>query len=469
MIILGYIINFGYIFLLIFGLGEVLRKRGGVEDSRKVIHMGLFAVWVFLDLFFRGTIHQILLPLAFLVLNSLSYKFKIYKSVEREDNNHFGTIYFAAAVSAIMIVSYFRESLYICTGAAVFCLTFGDGAAALAGQHIPSRRITESKTLAGFFGCFAASLISLLAFKLIWWQELTLWAVALLALTAAVTELVGKGLDNFTVTFSVFGLSRLLTGPDGAAAGLSLAAALAVFLVVFFSGAITLSGSLLSAGMVFCFSYWGGGPGLGLLLGTYFIIFAVSRLRKKLQPSAAKHDRRGFLQILINGGLGTAAILLFGLTGQKDWFLVSLTAIGGCFVDSLSSDVGVLSKKQPWDPIRRAMVEAGLSGGMTALGTGAAAAGAVVLGLFGWLIVGASFADAAMAAALILAQSLLDTVLGSTLQVKFRCPRCGRITEYRSHCQTNTVHASGLPWLTNNAVNLLTSAAITLIAVLIFV
>ena len=89
----------------------------------------LFMVWVFIDVFFANTIHQIIIPVSFLIINTLSYKYKIYKSVERENGNHYGTIYFAMAITIVMTVAYFKREMYLESGVAAFCLTLGDGAA----------------------------------------------------------------------------------------------------------------------------------------------------------------------------------------------------------------------------------------------------------------------------------------------------------------------------------------------------
>ena len=172
MILLGYAATVGYVLLLIFALGPVVQRRFGLETSRKVIHTMLFMVWVLIDIFFRGTIHQLVIPILFLVLNALSYRFHLYGSVEREEDNHPGTVYFAAAITVVMGLSLLDARLYLPGGAAAFCLTFGDGFAAMVGQRVPSRRLQGRKTRAGFAGCFAASAAALLIFSTLWWPQL---------------------------------------------------------------------------------------------------------------------------------------------------------------------------------------------------------------------------------------------------------------------------------------------------------
>jgi uncharacterized membrane protein len=60
---------------------------------------------------------------------------------------------------------------------------------------------------------------------------------------------------------------------------------------------------------------------------------------------------------------------------------------------------------------------------------------------------------------------LLDSLLGSALQGKFTCRRCGTKSERRRHaCGDRTERIGGLAWLTNDGVNLIvttTAAAVS--------
>lgn len=463
MIICGYIAILAYVFALIFLIGPWLVKAAGGETSRKVIHTMLFMVWGLIDIFFRDTVHQIIIPVIFLVLNSLSYKFKIYKSVEREENNHLGTIYFAIAITAVMTMAYFFPVLYYPSGAAAFCLTFGDGFAALIGYNFPSRKLRGGKTILGFLSCAAASALCLVVFKAIYWPQLTLPAILILAGTAAISELVGNGLDNFTVTFAAFALSHLLVNFGSSETYLGLGLAVAVFFVVYLSRSITYGGSLLSMVMVFCFTYFGGIPGITFLLGTYFSIFFIALIRIKLRPrkeSCEKHSR-DFWQILINGGLGTLFVVLYGLLREPWLLIVSMVSIGGNFIDSVSSDVGTLSRQQPYDVLRRAHVDRGLSGGVTWLGSLTALAFSALIGLYISAALTLPASVGIVTTALTYLQTLLDTVMGSALQVKYRCPVCGAVTEKKTHCGAVTVYHQGLRRINNNAVNALSSLLVT--------
>ena len=465
MILSGYLAVFAYIFFLIFGIGPVVQKRFSTEASRKVIHICLFFVWVLLDLFFRHTIHQIIIPICFLVLNALSYKFKIYKSVEREDGNHLGTVYFAIAVTIIMAAAFFRRELFPHTGIAVFCLTFGDGFAALIGHSTKSTPIYRGKSLAGMLGCGIATGLSLLLFRLVWMPELTLSRILLIALLCPVLELIPWGLDNFSITLPVLVISYFLN-VSAPAMEISLYIAVAVMLVVFLSGAIDYFGSLLAMLIVFSFSYLGGYRSLIFLLICYFSIFAVSKLRRKIRPGEKKHSR-GFAQILINGGFGTFFVIAGYFAGSKALSVTGLISIAGCFIDSVSSDVGTLSRKQPFDIFRWKYTQTGLSGGVSLLGTLASLAFTVltaVLILWAAALPGRCFLPVF---GLIFSQTLIDTCLGSLIQVKYRCAVCGCLTEKKNHCNQATEYHGGIRFVDNNMINLISAFLVCCLSLII--
>lgn len=461
MIFWGYITVFAYIFTLIFLLGPVINKLLGTEFSRKIVHVMLFLVWIFIDIFFRNTLHQIIIPVVFLILNSLSYKFKFYKSVERENENHLGTVYFAAAITVILTVSYFWEDFYYPSGIAVFCLTFGDGLAALVGYHTKTRKLRDHKSLGGTVACFLASAVAVFVFGLVYRLDISVWGVIAIALLTAILEMAENGLDNFTIVAGSFLLSYGLIQGNAAWLTAAVFAAGAVFFVVFLSKAISYAGTVLAMVLVFSFMYFGGLFALLYLLSLYFTIFALSLIKRKLLHLPKKEKGRNFWQILINGGLALAFMLAYGLQKEEKLLLVSLIAVGGCFIDSLSSDVGVLSAKAPYDPIKGKTVTRGMSGGVSVLGTGAALLGSVVIAMAIGIGMDLSVGQVVFVGAMVFAQTVVDTVLGSLLQAKYLCERCGAPTEKKEHCGVPARLTGGIPWINNNMVNVISSVIIT--------
>lgn len=214
MIIEGYIFAYAYLFGVIFLVGGVQKIfKFDVEISRKIIHFFIGFVWLILYKFHVNTWHFVIVPLSFVFINYLSYKFKIFKMFEREDEskNHFGTIYYAASITVMSVVSLFFENTLMPYGIAVFCLSFGDAAAALMGGYIKKGNVmlTKDKSLIGTLSGIVFSIVGIIVFMLIFPVNLAWWQVILLGVASGVFELAGNGLDNFTLPFGVLLIATL--------------------------------------------------------------------------------------------------------------------------------------------------------------------------------------------------------------------------------------------------------------------
>jgi len=72
-----------------------------------------------------------------------------------------------------------------------------------------------------------------------------------------------------------------------------------------------------------------------------------------------------------------------------------------------------------------------------------------------------------------IAGGFADSLLGATVQARYRCPACGAVGETRRHaCGVDAELVSGRSWMTNDTVNLaatLVGAAVAALPVLIAV
>lgn len=232
LILLGYLVSIAYVFFLIFAIGPLVKSKTNGETSRKVIHTMLMVVWILIDVFFKNSIHQIILPVIFIILNALSYKFKIYKSVERDEGNHLGTVYFAIAITIIMTVAYFFPQLYHATGIATVGLTIGDGFAALVGYNTKSKKILRSKSINGTIACMFATALASFVFCAYYGLELSIVSILVLSVLTGILELTEKGLDNFTVALGVFAFAGALMNMYSAELVIGVVFAILIFLVV---------------------------------------------------------------------------------------------------------------------------------------------------------------------------------------------------------------------------------------------
>lgn len=211
---IGYLVCYVYLFAVIFGVGFFKEKLGfSLETSRKIIHTLIVFTWVFLYYFFWPDWTIVIVPISFIIINALSYKFHLFKMIERDrgDDNHKGTIYFAVGITALMIFALLWPQTIMATGLATFALCFGDGPAAMFGSKANNKIIIrQGKTLQGTIACFIGVLIGLYVFSAILSYRLPFWVAILLSFATALLELVGKGLDNFSILFGVYIIASIM-------------------------------------------------------------------------------------------------------------------------------------------------------------------------------------------------------------------------------------------------------------------
>ena len=172
----------------------------------------------------------------------------------------------------------------------------------------------------------------------------------------------------------------------------------------------------------------------------------------------AKGDRRDAWQVLANGGVFAVAGWLDGLmAGDPGWLVVA--ACGGLAAagaDTAGTEVGTAWGRDPWSLRSRSRVAPGTSGAISRMGVVGTFVGGGVFTLLA-VSVGPVPIEAAPAVLLgALAGAVADTLVGAWWQARRWCDRCSRETEQPTHtCGAPTRHQAGLPWLGNDAVNLL--------------
>ncbi|GIV15809.1 MAG: hypothetical protein KatS3mg022_1244 [Armatimonadota bacterium] len=214
----------------------------------------------------------------------------------------------------------------------------------------------------------------------------------------------------------------------------------------------------------------GGWQGTAVLL-TFFVTSSVlSRWRaahkKRMEFLTARGSQRGATQVLANGGVASLCIALYTLTGEACWWLAFVGAYTAANADTWSSEIGALSTTPPRHILTGRILRAGDSGGVTSLGFLAGGAGSVVIAGIAWLVHPMPLAQALVVALGGMAGNLLDSLLGATLQARYRCKRCGEVVEKREHCGLAATQLSGWRWINNDMVNLLCTLAGALITLL---
>ena len=198
-----------------------------------------------------------------------------------------------------------------------------------------------------------------------------------------------------------------------------------------------------------------GWPGLVLLLA----FFLSSTL---LTPGGG---RRRAGQVAANGAVAAAAALL--ARAHPPWGAAFAGALAAAAADTWSTEIGARSRRAPRLITTGRPVAAGTSGGISWLGTAGGAAGALcvatVAALLGVVEPGRAWAVGLGG----VAGGLADSLLGATLQARYRCATCGAARERpEACCGASPALAGGLRWMTNDTVNLLATAVGAGVAVL---
>jgi uncharacterized protein (TIGR00297 family) len=162
--------------------------------------------------------------------------------------------------------------------------------------------------------------------------------------------------------------------------------------------------------------------------------------------------RRTATQVAANGGVAAAAALLSRL--NPIWTAAFAGALAAAAADTWSTEIGGRSRSAPRLVTTRAVVPRGTSGAVTWLGTAGGAAGSACIAIVAALLRLMDPRAAVFVAAGGLAGGFADSVLGATVQARYRCPACGAVGEARRHCGAAAELVSGLAWMTNDTVNL---------------
>ena len=222
--VLGYLFSYGYVlFVLLLAVIADKFKLLSQEGRRKLVHVLLVFTWVIMITYLKGTIHLIVIPASFVLLNTVSYlkakkadgsAIPILSSMERSGEEETpGTVYYALSIMIMGIITLIDETWFIPCGIGLFCMAFGDGMAGVVGKKargIFARHITGEKSLGGTLACIVFSIIGCELYLLLMGADPALAKILIVSVMCAVLELPGRGFDNLTVPFGSMLVASLL-------------------------------------------------------------------------------------------------------------------------------------------------------------------------------------------------------------------------------------------------------------------
>lgn len=235
---------------------------------------------------------------------------------------------------------------------------------------------------------------------------------------------------------------------------------------------LTSSGAVLTiltgVGIGYAFG-WFGLYVLGVFFSTSsFASKYRSRDKGSVDEIVEKTGARDAIQVLANGGVGLLAALSYSVTSEAVWMYVYIVSIAAATSDTWGSEFGVLAKGRPWSVLRFRRVEAGTSGAVSIYGSVMSFAGATVIVVSTLPFLEMDASTFGMLVLLGVSGSVIDTLLGATVQRKYRCDVCGKVTEKRRHHGQATRVYAGLPYFNNDLVNVLAIACAASLCYIVF-
>lgn len=212
-----------------------------------------------------------------------------------------------------------------------------------------------------------------------------------------------------------------------------------------------------------------GGIPCSVPLLTFFILSSLlsrvgtrgGRSKERFETVFEKGSRRDAGQVLANGGIAGAIvllmILLILLRVEAGLYIAYLGTLAAAAADTWGTEIGVLGRGRVISLATLRPVPAGVSGGVSLIGTLGAAGGALSVALSGipWSPRPLRTVMVVLAAGII--GMAADSLVGATLQARYRCTICGASTERRAHCDHPTELSGGYRWITNDVVNVICS------------
>jgi uncharacterized protein (TIGR00297 family) len=368
-------------------------------------------------------------------------------------------------------------------------LAFADAAAAIVGENLRSPHLfyltSDKKSVEGSIAMFLITAVVVFIPLLLTTRFGThsvnfalMVACASGLFVTAWEAIASKGFDNLTVPLSAaFMLHYFLVplphhDPNQMILGLILGLFIAVVSYRFHF--LSLDGSV--ATFLLAATIFGiGGWKWTLPILTFFILSSLlSKFGKKKKAQFhlmfEKSDRRDVGQVAANGGAAGILIFCWYMMPEVDiLYCMFLASIAAVTADTWGTEIGVMLRGKPRSVLTWQKVETGTSGAVSWLGFCGAFVGAVIVTLSSIFIVQdldlKVFASAVVGG---LFGSLIDSLLGATIQAQYQCIVCKKITERLHHCDHSTILHSGKRWFDNDLVNWACALSGAVVPLLIF-
>lgn len=179
----------------------------------------------------------------------------------------------------------------------------------------------------------------------------------------------------------------------------------------------------------------------------------IGRLFNKAPADVMNKDEgpRTAVQVMANGGWAWAALALTPWIGAEWTYPAFAGSLAAATADTWGTEIGTRWRSSAWSLRSGQRVQAGVSGAVSSAGTVAGVVGAGTIGVLAAVLGSLSAAAAAWITLGGIVGSLVDSILGATLQAQYASADGGDRTDAPE--SQNATLVQGSTHITNNSVN----------------
>ena len=477
--------SFGLYILLIVGLfiafSEILFNFFNVKSfiTRKFLHFSTGLLLIFSPYLFDSNLIPIILSILFTIINLIFIKYNIFKSIHYTKNKNYGTFFYPIAY-LILCLFWWEKTLVFQLSLTI--LTVSDSAASIIGNILPNSKhyilLRDKKSVNGTITMALSSFI-LVYFGLLFSKDLNqemilsnlLFISFFVSLISTFSEAISiNGSDNLSVPiFSAISidLAQKIILENFIIQTISFVCFLGILCYLFTKIRILKKDGAFAAFLIGIILFSIGKWEFLIPISIFFLTSSIlSKISSYFLNKKKKESNRNLTQVLSNGSIPLLLSFIWFYTSMELFFYSFLASISAVNSDTWATEIGSLSNKKPVNSINFKKIKKGESGGITLLGIIGGIGGAFIISIFS-IEYGKIFIIISVSGFL---ACYFDSILGSTLQGKYKCKKCGQNNEIGFHCNQSSELISGIEIFSNNLVNFLCSAfgGIILIALLYF-
>ncbi len=466
-------------------LFEYLARKNIISSalSRKLLHVITGFIVVSVPFLIENFYLVMSIGIIFSFSNLVLIKKNLLKQINTSTGENLGIFYYPLSF-LICVFLFWNINKYLLS-LSFLIFSVSDAMAAIVGLSAKSKYQTKITNEPKTFNGLIAFLLS--SFLLMWILRITVWnkfnfiqydylsfafIAFIFSLVGGITEILStKGSDNLflPVILSTIGMVFFVAGIKISDFGLA-------FLLAFLISAFSIKMKFLDFGgsavtfFLALFIFGIGGWKWTIPILTFFILSSLlSKLADKVngettQQIFEKGSKRDYKQVLANGGVPLLVCILSVIIPLNiDWYLIYLLAVSISTADTWSTEFGTLFARNVYMITSFKKVEAGISGGISVIGTVGGIIGSIVIVLSGLLFVQLTTNQVFWIVLFAFGGNFVDSLLGASLQVIYKCSKCGKLTEKKTHCNLETNYFKGIKFIDNHVVNFTTVLFISIV------